>query len=339
MEARSLYFTGPQEVAVRSKSLPEPADDEVRVRTELSAISPGTELLLYNGKAPEGTATDDPIDALPETFEFPFRYGYAAVGQVSAIGADVSDEWIDETVFCFHPHESHFTVSPDRLIPLPEDRSVEEGSFLANVECAVNFLMDGRPVVGERVAVFGQGVVGLLTTALLAEYPLASLTTVDLYERRRDLSETVGADEVLAPDETDVVDRLRDNDEPGGTDLAYELTGNSDVLDQAIEAMAYDSRLLIGSWYGSDRASLDLGGRFHRNRGTLISSQVSTIDPQYTGRWSKDRRLDVAWDVLDEIDVTELVTHRIPIERAPQAYRLLDNRPQEAVQILLTYDH
>lgn len=338
MDARSLYFTEPQEVAVRPKPLPEPADDEVRVRTELSAISPGTELLLYNGKAPRGTATDEPIDTLPETFEFPFRYGYATVGRVSAVSSDVSDEWIDKTVFCFHPHESHFTVSPDQLIPLPEDRSMEEGPFLANTECAVNFLMDGQPVVGERVAVFGQGVVGLLTAALLAEYPLASLTTVDPYEQRRELSETVGADEVLDPDETDVVERLRDNDEPGGTDLAYELTGNPDALDQAIAAMAYDSRLLIGSWYGSNRASLYLGGRFHRNRGTLISSQVSTIDPQYTGRWSKERRLDIAWDVLDKIDVTELITHRIPIERAPQAYQLLNDRPQEAVQILFTYD-
>jgi alcohol dehydrogenase len=338
MDARTLYFTGPEEVEVRTESLPEPATGEVRVRTETSAISPGTELLLYEGKAPKGTADDDPIDALPETFEFPFRYGYAAVGRVTDAGDDVSDEWVGETVFAYHPHQSHFTVAPERLIRLPESCSVEEGAFLANAECAVNFLMDGRPVVGERVAVFGQGVVGLMTASLLAEHPLESLTTVDLYERRRDLSETFGADAALDPQETDVVERLRGDDEPGGTDLAYELTGDPDALDQAIAAMAFDSRLVIGSWYGSNRATLDLGGRFHRNRGTLVSSQVSTIDPQYAGRWSKERRLEVARDILKEVDVTELITHRVPIERAPEAYELLDERPQEAVQVLLTYE-
>jgi threonine dehydrogenase-like Zn-dependent dehydrogenase len=338
MTARSLSFTGPGHVEVREKPIPEPAADEVRVRTEVSAISPGTELHIYRGETPTEMAVDETIDALPGTFEFPLTYGYGAAGQVTAVGTDVSDEWIDTAVFAFHPHESHFTVSPDELVLLPENCSMEVAAFLANVESAVNFLMDGRPVVGERVAVFGQGVVGLLTTALLSQYPLESLVTVDLYERRRELSERLGADEALNPDATDIVERLRDNHEPGGTDLAYELTRNPDALNQAIDAMAYDSRLVIGSWYGSNRASLDLGGRFHWNRGRLVSSQVSTISPQFSGRWSKDRRLDVAWDRLDGLEPTELITHRVPIERAPEAYRMLDERPQEAVQVLLTYD-
>lgn len=338
MTARSLSFTGPGQVEVREKPLPEPAADEVRVQTAISAISPGTELLIYRGDAPTELAVDETIDALPGRFEFPLTYGYAAVGRVVATGAGVSEEWIDTAVFAFHPHESHFTATPDELVPLPDGSSLEEAVFLANVESAVNFLMDGRPVVGERVAVFGQGVVGLLTTALLSRYPLESLVTVDLYERRRQLSERLGADKALDPAATDVIEQLRDGDESSGTDLTYELTGDPDVLDQAIDAMAYDSRLIVGSWYGSKRTTLDLGGRFHRNRGQLVSSQVSTIAPRYRGRWSKDRRLDVAWDRLDDMEPTELVTHRIPIERAPDAYRMLDERPREAVQVLLTYN-
>lgn len=338
MTARSVYFTEPGEVDVREKPIPEPAADEVRVRTSVSAISPGTELLIYAGNAPTEMQVDETIDALPGGFEFPLTYGYAAVGRVTAAGAAVADEWLDTAVFAFHPHESHFTAPPDDLVPIPEDCSMDAAAFLANAESAVNFLMDGRPVIGERVAVFGQGVVGLLTTSLLAAYPLESLVTVDLYERRRELSERLGTDEALDPAATDVVERLRENDEPGGTDLAYELTGDPDALDRAIDAMAYDGRLVIGSWYGSKTAALDLGGRFHRNRGELISSQVSTIAPRYSGRWSKDRRLDAAWNLLDEGDPTELITHRVPIERAPEAYRLLDERPEEAVQVLLTYD-
>ena len=338
MPARSLRFTGPGEVEVRETPVPDPDDDEVRVRTAVSAVSPGTELLVYRGEAPSGMAVDESIGALPGTFEFPFTYGYAAVGRVTAVGTDVPDGWVDRAVFAFHPHESHFTASPDDLVPVPTDCSMAEAAMLANVESAVNFLMDGRPVVGERVAVHGQGVVGLLTTAMLSAYPLESLVTVDLHEHRRELSERLGADEALDPDGTDVVDRLREGDEPGGTDLAYELTGDPDALDGAIDAMAYDSRLVVGSWYGSKRVSLDLGGRFHRNRGRLVSSQVSSIAPQYSGRWSKERRLEVAWDRLAELDPTRLVTHRFPIERAHEAYRTLDEHPEEAVQVLLTYE-
>lgn len=338
MTGRTVSFTGPREVAVREKPIPEPAADEVRVRTAVSAISPGTEMLVYRGEAPTEMAVDETIEALPGTFEFPLSYGYAAVGRVTVVGTDVSEEWLDTAVFAFHPHESHFTLSSADVVPIPDACSMESAALLANVECAVNFLMDGRPVVGERVAVFGQGLVGLLTTALLSRYPLESLITVDLYASRRELSERLGADEALDPEATDVVERLRDGDEPGGTDLAYELTGDPDALDQAIDAMAYDSRLVVGSWYGSKRVGLDLGGRFHRNRGQLVSSQVSTIAPRYAGRWSKERRLDVAWDCLDDLNPTELITHRIPVERAPEAYRTLDERPEEAMQVLLTYD-
>lgn len=360
MAARSLRYVAPGEVEVRETPIPDPDDDEVRVRSAVSAISPGTELLVYRGEAPTDLPVDESIDALSGSFEFPLAYGYAAVGRVTAVGENVPDAWLDEQVFAFHPHESHFTVRPDDLVAIPEEFSAETAALLANVESAVNFLMDGRPVVGEHVAVFGQGVVGLLTTALLAGFPLGSLVTVDLHERRRTLSERLGADAALDPEETDVVARLREGvdiggerlggddeqagerrpvrDKPNGTDLGYELTGDPDALDRAIDAMAYDGRLVVGSWYGSNRATLDLGRRFHRNRGRLVSSQVSSIAPRFRGRWSKARRLGVAWEHLEDLAVDELVTHRVPIDRAQEAYRLLDERPGEAVQVLLTYD-
>lgn len=338
MPARSLYFTGPGEVSIRERPIPEPSVDEVRVRTVVSAISSGTETCIYRGEAPTEMAVDETIDALGGTFEFPFRYGYAAVGEVTAVGDEVPDDWLGRRAFAFNPHESHFTVEPDDLVPIPENWSAEQAAFLPNVECAVNFVMDGRPMVGERVTVLGQGVVGLLTTALLARHPLASLVTVDLYAHRRDAGERLGADEALDPNATDIVETLREKGDSPGIDLAYELTGDPDALDEAIDVMGYDGRLVVGGWYGSKSVALDLGNRFHRNRGRVISSQVSTVAPRYRGRWSKDRRLRVALNLLGEIDPTDLVTHRIPFTEAASAYALLDERPDEAIQVLLTYE-
>lgn len=336
MPAREVRFTGRRAVEVRERPVPEPGPGEVRVRTELSAVSPGTELLVYRGEFPSEMAVDASIDALSGTLRFPLSYGYSAVGRVTAVGDRVADRWLDSRVFAFREHASHFTAEPVALVPVPDERSTTEAAFLANAECAVNFAMDGRPMVGERAAVFGQGVVGLLTTALLARHPLERLVAVEPRARRREQARRLGADEVVDPGTTDPVEALRGDGD--GVDLAYELSGDPEVLDDAIGAMGFDARLVVGSWYGTKRADLDLGGRFHRNRGELVSSQVSTIDPSHRGRWTKERRLDAAWRHLDAVDVAPLVTHRFPAERAAEAYELLDERPDEAVQVLFTYD-
>jgi alcohol dehydrogenase len=339
MRGRSVYFTGPREVAVREREVPEPGTGQVRVRAEASAISPGTELLLYRDQVPEEMAADETIDALSGGFEYPLRYGYATVGVVESVGEGVSPDWGGKEVFAFHPHESRFCAPIEDLVVVPERIDAGTAALLANAETAVSFALDGAPKIGERVAVYGQGVVGLLSTAVLAQFPLDRLLTVDGIEHRRELSERLGADTSLTP-ETDLEERLEgDSDsDPGGADLAYELSGDPAALNSAIDATGYAGRIVIGSWYGEKRAELGLGDEFHRSRIRLQSSQVSTIDPAHAGRWDKQRRLGVAWDALAEIDSNVLLTHRVPVERAGEAYRLLDERPEEAIGVLLTYD-
>jgi 2-desacetyl-2-hydroxyethyl bacteriochlorophyllide A dehydrogenase len=337
----SLYFTGPYQVCVQEESLPPPVAGQVLVQTLVSAISPGTELLIYRGQAPTDIPVDETIPALAGDFGFPLKYGYAAVGRVMALGADVAPEWQGRLVFVFHPHESHFLASPAELIPVPSTLSAEEAAFLPNMETAVNFLMDGRPLIGEQVAVFGQGVVGLLTTALLAQLPLARLITLDRYPIRREKSLAMGAHASLDPVAPDALARmqslLQEDRSHAGADLTYELSGNPAALDQAIAATGFNGRVIIGSWYGQKRVDLNLGGRFHRGRIRLISSQVSTIAPEWEGRWTKSRRLQVAWWMLQQIRPSQLITHCLPITQAAQAYALLDQHPEEAIQVMLTY--
>jgi threonine dehydrogenase-like Zn-dependent dehydrogenase len=122
-----------------------------------------------------------------------------------------------------------------------------------------------------------------------------------------------------------------------GADLTYELSGNPLALDQAIAVTGFNGRVVIGSWYGQKHADLNLGGRFHRSRIRLISSQVSTIAPEWSGRWTKSRRLHVAWEMLQHVRPAHLITHRFPLAQASQAYALLDQHPEEAIQVLFTY--
>jgi 2-desacetyl-2-hydroxyethyl bacteriochlorophyllide A dehydrogenase len=331
--ARSLYFTGPREVTVRERPVPDPGPDQVRVRTERSAISPGTELLLYRDEVPADIEIDETIDVLDGTLSYPLQYGYAAVGRVSVTGANVDSDWEGRRVFAFHPHESHFLATPSELIPV--DQPAERATLLANAEAAVNFVMDGRPRVGDRVAIFGQGIVGLLTTAVLSEFPLGELVTVDPYERRRDISERLGADTAVA-DATALADAVA-TDHVEGADLTFELSGNPDALDDAIDATGYAGQVIVGSWYGNKPATLHLGGEFHRSHVRIRSSQVSRIDPDHTGRWDKERRLSLVRDLLAEVDTSALYSHEFPVERAGDAYELLDGSPERALGVLLTY--
>jgi 2-desacetyl-2-hydroxyethyl bacteriochlorophyllide A dehydrogenase len=345
MTDAALYFTGPETVEVRAATVGEPDADELLVDTRASAISAGTELLVYRDQTPDDLPADEALDALDGDLSYPLRYGYAASGVVRAAGADVDPDWVGRSVFSFVPHQTSFRATPDSVVALPPGTTPAAGSLLPSVETATNVVLDAAPRLGERVVVFGAGVIGLCVTRLLADFPLESLVVVDPIERRRDLAAALGADRTTTPAEVGAADSadsagsgLADATLPAdGADLAIELSGQPSALDDAIGAVGYDARIVVGSWYGTKRAPIDLGGRFHRDRIDIVSSQVSTISPELRGRWDRDRRMDAALDRLDGIPADELITHRIPFERAPEAYELLDSGSDEAVQVILEY--
>jgi 2-desacetyl-2-hydroxyethyl bacteriochlorophyllide A dehydrogenase len=327
---QTLYFARPYHVEVRDEPLPPLAADQVLVKTVLSAISAGTELLFYRGQVPPEIPVDATFAEMDQSIRYPLSYGYCSVGVVVEIGDDVDSQWQNRRVFAFHPHSSAFISEPTDLHPIPDGLSDEQAVFLPNMETAVNFVMDAQPLIGERILVLGLGVVGLLTTYLLRMYPLAQVAAVDVYAKRKAIAHGWGVHALFSPDE---IENLHDYD----PDLILELSSNPAALQSAIELAGFGTRIIIGSWYGDKIAHLPLGGRFHRNRVQLTSSQVSTLDGQFSNRWSKSRRLQTAWTHLQALPTNELITHRIPIESASEAYQLLDQQPEQALQILITY--
>jgi 2-desacetyl-2-hydroxyethyl bacteriochlorophyllide A dehydrogenase len=342
MNRTSVIFKNPHEIELLQDALPSPRRGEVLIKTHLSAISPGTEMLVYRGQFPPKLPVDKNITTLAHEFRYPLKYGYTTIGRVVETGPTVSNGWLDRMVFCFHPHESHFVAQQDQLIPVPVDIDPADALFLPNMESGVNFLMDGRPIIGEAVVVYGQGVVGLLTTAQLATLPVSCLVTLDKWPLRRKKSLAVGAHFTWDPAAPDLQDELaavcQSRSGNQNADLIYELSGNPAALNQAVGIAGFGTRIVIGSWYGTRKATLDLGAGFHRNRIRIISSQVSTLAPEFSGRWSKDRRLSVAWEMIRRIEPADFITHRFDIHRAKEAYELLDERPGEAIQVVLTYE-
>jgi 2-desacetyl-2-hydroxyethyl bacteriochlorophyllide A dehydrogenase len=338
MNRKSLIFTAPFKVEVREDELADPKPGEVQVRTVLSAISAGTELLLYRGEAPGDLPADATISALDGKLSYPLKYGYSAVGEVISIGEGVGAEWRGRRVFALNPHESAFNAKIENLQSLPDEVEVERATFLANAETAVNLVLDGSPRLGERVVVLGQGVVGLFLTAGLARHPLESLISFDNYPGRRDFSLKFGAQQSFDSTKPESKEAAMALLGPRGADLVYELSGQPEALDLAMNLVGEEGRIVVGSWYGSKRAPIDLGGHFHRGRIKLISSQVSHIAPALTGRWDLGRRFEQAWKWLAEIKPIQLVTHRFAIADAAKAYAQLNEKPAETLGILLTYE-
>jgi 2-desacetyl-2-hydroxyethyl bacteriochlorophyllide A dehydrogenase len=328
MKARVLYFQAPHRIEIREEHVPEPGPGEVRIETDLSAISAGTELLVYRGQVEAGTILDEALPSLSGTVGYPLAYGYAAVGRVVGQGEGVEGHLLGRRVFAFETHRSAFLARPEALHLVPEDLPSECASLLPTVETGIGLIHDARPLMGERVLVVGQGVIGLVTTSLLSRFPLARLVTVDRWEARRRLSVELGAASSVSPEDLDESD----------FDLTFEVSGSPDALDPAVAATGLEGRVIVGSWYGDKRAHLDLGTHFHRGRLSLRSSQVSRLSPHLSARWTKGRRFQVALQAAARLPARKLVSHRFPIERAAEAFRLLDQSPNDCLQVLLTYN-
>lgn len=338
MRHHRLEFSAPGRIEVKAGPAPQPDVDEVLVQTRYSAISPGTEMLVYRGQWPPGVPLDATIEALKGDFAYPLAYGYCAVGRVIATGRDVSCEWLGRRVFGFEPHQDLFCAGPSTLHPIPDDLDDETALFLPSMETAVNLLLDGAPLIGEKVVVVGQGIIGLLTTALLSRFPLAELATLDAHPLRRRASIRLGSGECFDPEDPALFKRLGAVPGQGGqADLVYELSGNPAGLDTAISLARYSGRVVVGSWYGAKRVDLDLGAFFHRGRVKLISSQVSSIAPGLTGRWQPSRRLQLAWEMLRRVSPSTCITQRFALAEAAAAYALVDRRPEEIIQVIFDY--
>jgi len=335
--AVSIWFASPRTIELRASNVLPPGQGEVRIEAVFSGISHGSEMMVYRGEVPAGLALDSSLPTLRGSFGFPVKYGYANVGRVVDVGSGINELAEGDLVFSFNPHETCYTVPATVVIKLPQELDPRIGVFAANVETALNSLLDAAPRLGERVVVIGQGVVGLLVTQLVRRAGASLVITSDLYEKRRQFSRSAGADLVVDPAAENLVECVLSMTGGAGADVVIEASGQPRALDDGIAAAAQEGRVVVVSWYGTKRAELALGSDFHRKRLTLKSSQVSNLDPSLTPRWSILRRRELAVRYLGELRLDDLISHVLPFNRAAEAYRLIDQRPAEVIQVVLDY--
>jgi len=322
VDARALYFTAPRTVELREEQC-RPAGDQVLVRSRLIGISHGTEMLAFRGELPRELEADASLRSLSGTLDYPLKYGYINTGVTES----------GRRVFAFYPHQDLFFADPQELIELPPDLEFVDAVFLANMETALGIVHDANPRFGESVLLIGQGVVGLLTAEILSRAGVGKVITVEPHLRRRRASEGIGC--VALRPAAGLRRSILEHTGGRGADVAVNLSASAEGLQLAIDTLAFEGTVVEASWYGTRQVTLDLGRTFHRKRLHLRSSQVSRIDPALSGRWDKRRRLDRVLELLQSIHPSRYITHRFTLDRAPEAYELLDKHPGRCIQVVL----
>jgi 2-desacetyl-2-hydroxyethyl bacteriochlorophyllide A dehydrogenase len=335
MEGLALWLAAPRTPELRPEEVPPPGPGQIRLRAVASAISQGTEMLVYRGEAP----CDLPLDlpTLAGSFNFPIKYGYSMVGQVIGVGRGVEGWCSGDLAFVHHPHQNAFVVSADLPVHLPCLQDPAAGVFAANLETAANVLLDAPFHFGETAIVFGLGTVGTLISLLFKRAGAERVIAVDPIARRREAALSLGIDCALSPG-GDLIEQIRPLTGGRRADLAVEASGACAALQTAVDAIADEGTVVVVSWYGSKPVSLELGGHFHRGRLRLVSSQVGHVNPALAPRWDRERRMELAMRLLTELPLEKLISHSIPFEEAPSAYRLVDEHPDETLQVVLRYE-
>jgi 2-desacetyl-2-hydroxyethyl bacteriochlorophyllide A dehydrogenase len=310
--AHASWLCGPGVAEIRAAELPEPGPEDVLVRTLRSGVSRGTETLAFAGAAPP------PAPFQEGDFPGPVKYGYLNVGVVEEGPAELRGL----TVFCLYPHQTTYVVPASAVTVVPDDVPPARAVLTGTVETAVNALWDAAPLVGDRVAVVGAGMVGCCVARLLARFPGVRVTLVDVDPARAEVATALGVEFVDTPEECDLV---------------LHASATSEGLQRSLELLAPEGTVIDLSWYGDSAVQLHLGGAFHARRLALRASQVGTISPARAGRRTNADRLKLALDLLRDPAFDALLTGESRFEELPAVMADLAAGKISALCHVITY--
>ncbi len=319
--ARAFWVASPRAGEIRPAAVPPPGPDEVLVRTVHTGISRGTETLVFRGEVPESQYAVMRAPFQEGDFPGPVKYGYLNVGVVEQGPADL----LGRTVFCLYPHQTRYVVPASAVTPVPEGVPARRAVLAGTVETAVNALWDAAPLVGDRIAVVGAGMVGACAAALLARIPGVRLQLIDADPGRAALAGTLGIPFRL-PQDAD-----------GGCDLVFHASASAAGLQRGLELLAPEGAVIELSWYGDREVGLRLGGVFHSGRLSIRASQVGTVSPARAARRSYADRLALALDLLRDPAFDALLSGESDFGQLPQVLAGLAGGTRAALCHVINY--
>jgi threonine dehydrogenase-like Zn-dependent dehydrogenase len=302
VEAQAFWVSEPGRGEIRAEALPDPGPGEVRVRTVRTGVSRGTETLVFRGGVPPELRASMRAPFQDGDFPGPVKYGYLNVGVVDAGPPGL----VGRTVFSLFPHQTAFVVPASAVSVVPDGVPPARAVLAGTLETAVNALWDAAPLIGDRVAVVGAGMVGCCVARLLATMPGVEVTLVDVDPARATTAEALGAGFALPADVDD------------GRDLVVHTSATSAGLQLSLDLLVAEGTVVDLSWYGDAEVRLSLGGRFHTDRLAIRASQVGAIAPSRRARRTHADRLALALDLLRDPAYDALLTGTSPFAELPE---------------------
>jgi len=327
----------------------EPTGKEVLVRTTVSGIKHGTELNMYRGTLPFATELWDPALRLfrpPAEGEqvapfFPHTLGSWAAGVVVAVGPQVKRFQPGDQVHGEWKHRQTIIKPEDQLYPVNHPVDAECMVFSDPARFALAAVHDAAIHLGDRVAVFGLGAIGMLALQMARLNGAVQVIGLDPLPGRLALAKQLGADTIINPAECDAGMAIKAATGGKGVDSAIEISGSYSALQHAIRGVHKEGLVVTASYYGDQAGRVDLSREWHHNRVTLRSSMpVWDCSHRCQPMWDLERLERTAVELLagQKIRVEALIGARIPFENAAEAYAIIDSAPAEKIKILLTYN-
>ncbi len=339
-----VSFAAPYDVALVACETQPLVPGAVRVRTWYSGVSAGTELTAYRGSNPYLTRTWDAgrrlfLEGAP-SFSYPVQgWGYSEVGEVVEVAEGVTRPAVGDVVHGIWGHRSE-AVLPAAAVAerLWTGQDALSGTFARVGSIALNALLAADVRLGDRVAVFGQGVIGLLATRL-AVLAAAQAVAIDAVETRLDAARAMGASHVVRSDVPGGAGAAVRSWSGGGVDAAIELSGNDGALHEAIRCVVVDGTVAASGFYQGGAAHLRLGEEFHHNRVRLVASQISGTPVALGPRWDQPRLVRTFMDQVrhGRVDVRSLVTDVVDAADVASVFERLDRGDPEILQAVLRF--
>lgn len=336
---RAFWISEPGRGEIRAETLREPGPGDVRVRTRYSGVSRGSEALVFRGGVPAGQRDIMRAPFQDGDFPGPVKYGYLNVGIVESGPAELQGR----TVFCLYPHQASYVVPAEAVAVVPDDVPPARAVLAGTVETAVNALWDAGPLIGDRVAVVGAGMVGCCVARLLARIVGVHVSVIDVDPSRAAVVESLGAEFLPADSAADsAAGRGAAGTGTAGRgadyDLALHTSGTSDGLQLALDLLGREGVVTDLSWYGDADVRLSLGGAFHSSRLSIRASQVGAVAPARRARRTTRERLEFAVRVLRDPAFDALLSGPTPFADLPEVMPRLFGGGSAALCHTISYD-
>ena len=340
---RELVLIAPRKIVIREYEERPLRPEEVRIKSILSAEKHGTMLVFYRGISPYEEKEFDPELGLfirrKRKDIYPMPLGNMTVGEVIEVGSAVKRFRVGDRVYGYLPIKETHTVPEDKVWSAPPEVSNEELVCIDPATVALMAVREGHIRLGDKVAIFGLGAIGLMAVQMAKLSGAIFVVGVDPIEKRRKLAEEYGADVTISPHESDVgleIKRMTGK----GVDVALEVSGSYQALHQAIRATRYGGRIVPVSWYHGEAKGLFLGEEFHFNRQVLISGARVESEPyrEYP-LWDRKRVYDTVVELFRRKILTArgLLSPVVRLDEAVEAYKLIDEHPEKTIKLGIRY--